>query len=226
MLFDLRSRGRRRAIRFIYAGLAILMGSGLVLFGVGGSVSGGLLDAFNSDSGTSNSKIFQERIDAAEKRVKAAPRNAPAWAALARARFQQAADEQVSGVYTDKGKQELATVQTAWDRYLALKPEKPDERLASLMVQAFGPGALEKYDDAVAAMEIVIEQRDQSTGLYVQYATLAYLAGQNRKGDLAGKKAVALAPKDLRTQVQAQLDSAKAQAAQAAAQQAQQQTTG
>ncbi len=35
MLFDLRSRGRRRTVQFVYLGLAILLGGGLVLFGVG-----------------------------------------------------------------------------------------------------------------------------------------------------------------------------------------------
>ena len=31
MLFDLRGRGRRRTVRVIYTGLAVLMGVGLVL---------------------------------------------------------------------------------------------------------------------------------------------------------------------------------------------------
>ena len=45
MLFDLRGRGRRRTVQAVYLTLAILLGGGLVLFGVGGNVSGGLLDA-------------------------------------------------------------------------------------------------------------------------------------------------------------------------------------
>ena len=34
MLFDLRARGRRRAIKVIYLFLAVLMGGGLVFFGL------------------------------------------------------------------------------------------------------------------------------------------------------------------------------------------------
>ena len=34
MLFDLRSRGRRTTVRGVYLLLAILMGGGLILFGV------------------------------------------------------------------------------------------------------------------------------------------------------------------------------------------------
>ena len=42
MLFDLRGRGRRRSVQTIYVALAVLMGGGLIFFGIGGSVSGGL----------------------------------------------------------------------------------------------------------------------------------------------------------------------------------------
>ena len=45
MLFDLRGRGRRNTIKVIYIMLAFLMGGGLVLFGIGGNTSGGLVDA-------------------------------------------------------------------------------------------------------------------------------------------------------------------------------------
>src|ERR671914_171088 len=50
MLFDLRGR-RRRAVQATYLTLAVLMGGGLVLFGIGGDVSGGLFDAFSDRSG-------------------------------------------------------------------------------------------------------------------------------------------------------------------------------
>ena len=52
MLFDLRGRGRRTTVQVIYLTLALLMGGGLVLFGIGGDVSGGLVDAFREDSGS------------------------------------------------------------------------------------------------------------------------------------------------------------------------------
>ena len=53
MLFDLRGRGRRRTVQTIYLTLAVLMGGGLVLFGIGGSVSGGLFDAVGLTGGGS-----------------------------------------------------------------------------------------------------------------------------------------------------------------------------
>ena len=65
MLFDLRSRGRRRTVQVVYLGLAVLMGGGLVLFGVGaGNGIGGLLNAFTgggSSSGRSPVVSQQEK---------------------------------------------------------------------------------------------------------------------------------------------------------------------
>jgi hypothetical protein len=212
MLFDLRGRGRRRTVQTIYVGLALLMGGGLVLFGIGGNTSGGLFDAFSGGGGGGGGDLVTKQIKAAEKRVKANPQNAPAWADLARQRFASATQggyDQATSTYTAKGKQELQQARSAWDRYLALKPAKPDANVARLMVQALGPTGLGANDDAVAAMEIVLNQSDETSGLYVQYATLAYAAGQTRKGDLAAGKAVDLAPKDQRTALKNNLEAAK-----------------
>lgn len=224
MLFDLRSRGRRTAIKFIYTGLAVLMAGGLIFFGIGGSVSGGLLDAFKS-SDKSTSDVFKSKLSSAEKRVRINPKDAAAWANLARVRYQAASAgsgfDQTNGVFTDSGKKDLQAVASAWSRYLALNPAKPDDSTAQLMVQAFGPAGLADYQKAVGAMEIVVGARPQSVGLYVQYAELAYLAGQTRKGDLAAKKAESLAPASQRATVKSTLEQAKTQAAQQAVQSAQ-----
>jgi tetratricopeptide (TPR) repeat protein len=213
MLFDLRGRGRRRAVQGIYLSLAILMGGGLVLFGIGGATSGGLLDAFKADSGSQNvSDVFKQRIDKAEAAVKANPRNAAAWAELTRVRYQQAGTgdgfDQNNGVFTDKGKDELRQTEAAWNRYLALT-DKPDDTVASLMVQAFGQAGLNEPDKAVSAMEIIIDNRQATAPMYVQLAALAYQAGQTRKAELASKKALELTPKDDREQIKAQLQAAR-----------------
>jgi tetratricopeptide (TPR) repeat protein len=213
MLFDLRGRGRRRAVQGIYLSLAILMGGGLVLFGVGGATSGGLLDAFKSGSGsTSVSQVFKKRLDAAQASVKARPSDPRAWAELTRVRFQQAGSgdgfDQNQGVFTDKGKAELSQAGAAWDKYLTLT-KKPDGNLATLMVQGFGPSGLDNPDKAVGAMEIVLDNRQATGPLYVQLAALAYQAGQTRKAELASKKALELTPKDSQEQVKAQLQAAR-----------------
>jgi cytochrome c-type biogenesis protein CcmH/NrfG len=219
MLFDLRGRGRRRVVQVIYLSLAILMGGGLVLFGVGGATSGGLLDAFSSNSGqTSVDKVFEERVEKAEKGVRARPADPKAWAELTRVRFQQAGSgdgfDQNQGAFTDKGKEKLLGAASAWNKYLTLT-DKPDDTIASLMVQTFGTTGLNLPGEAVSAMEIVLERRPETGPLYAQLASLAYQAGQTRKAELASKKALALTPKDDREQIQAQLDAARQAASQA-----------
>ena len=65
MLFDLRGR-RRRAVQATYLMLALLMGGGLVLFGIGGDVSGGLVDAFKGGGGgSSTDSALEDRVDKA-----------------------------------------------------------------------------------------------------------------------------------------------------------------
>jgi hypothetical protein len=216
MLFDLRGRGRRRAVQGIYLVLAILMGGGLVLFGVGGATSGGLLDAFKADSGQSSvDDVFKARVEKAETGVRVRPADPKAWADLTRVRFQQAGSgdgfDQNQGIFTDKGKVELQGAAQAWDKYLTLT-KKPDDTVASLMVQAFSTSGLNEPDQAVSAMEIILDNRQATGPLYVQLAALAYQAGQSRKAELASQKALALTPKDSREQIKAQLDDAKAAA--------------
>lgn len=221
MLFDLRGSGRRRTIQAIYLSLALLMGGGLVLFGIGGDVQGGLVDAVRGE-GTPTEDLFSERIDEAEKKTAANPTDAAAWAALAKLRFQQAGTgenyNQNTGEFTDGGKAELRKSAQAWQSYLKLDPKEVDASVAGLMVQAYlGLGNL---DEVVRAMEYVIDGREETPQLYVQLATYAYAAGQTRKGDLAGQKAQDIAPKADLEQIKAQVESAKSQGAAAAAQQA------
>src|SRR3954471_7739829 len=214
MLFDLRARGRRRAIKVIYAFLAILMGGGLVFFGIGGNTNGGLFDAFKGNGGGGGpDRRVNKQVEKYEKQVRVTPRDARAWAALTRARYQVAGlgenYDQNAGTFTSKGKTALVKVERSWDRYMALDPAKPDADLAALMVQAFSPTGLSRPPKAVAAQEIVIDARPPSAGLYSTLAILAYQAGQTRKGDLAATKAVSLAPKDQRSLLKEQLQQQK-----------------
>ena len=89
MLFDLRGRGRRRTVQVIYLSLAILMGGGLVLFGIGGGTNGGLFDAIGGSGGSSTSAdaVFQKRLDAYERQLKANPQDAAALIGLTKLRF-------------------------------------------------------------------------------------------------------------------------------------------
>jgi tetratricopeptide (TPR) repeat protein len=217
MLFDLRGRGRRRAVRVIYLSLAILMGGGLVLFGIGGATNGGLIDAIQGNaSTTSSSDAFKNRVAALEKRTKANPRDSRAWAQLADVRFQSATAganyDQVNGVYTTKGKAALRSAAAAWQRHLALSPEKPNTRVANEMVQAYGVSGLRNYAEGVKALEFVIDATPKPTyQTYAQLAVLAHGAKQTRKEKLSTQKALELAPKSQRKTIGDQIKAAEQQ---------------
>lgn len=220
MLFDLRSGGRRRTIKVVYLGLALLMFVGFVGFGIGSSgLSGSIGDLLRDQSSNSGGDDAVTRLTTqvqdADAKTKATPSNAAAWASLAqgRVRLAQVGDnfDNAANNYTAEGRRQLTAAGVAWDKYLALNPPTPDERLARSMTQAFL--ALEQPAKAVGAQEILTEI-EPAANTYTNLALLAYQAGQPRKGDLASAKAQELTEdKDDKKELKEQLEQAKSQAA-------------
>ena len=220
MLFDLRGRGRRRTVQAIYLTLALLLGGGLVLFGIGGDVQGGLFDAFRENSGSASEQI-QEKRDKDAERANAQPNNPALWAALAESEFQLAGQtdgynpnaQQPEQQFTGEARRHLEAAKRAWERHLRLAGEdRVDTDVAAIMRNAL----VSLGDDAgaVRAQEIIIDGlAEPAYGDYAQLAALAYAAGQTRKGDLAGDRAVELAPRSEREGVKAAIEQAKTQAA-------------
>jgi hypothetical protein len=163
------------------------------------------------------SERAQEQEQAATARARANPTDAALWAAVARARVNLANSgenfDSNTGQYSEEGAAQLRAADRAWQEHLKLAGERPDSRVASLMVQAYATlGDLEK---ATRAQEIIAEDRD-TAGAYATLATLAYQAGQIRKGDLAKDRALDLTEPDMRESLKGQLETAKAEAAPAA----------
>jgi hypothetical protein len=213
MLFDLQGK-RRRVVQGTYLVLAILLGGGLVLFGVGsGSVSGGLFDAITGkdSNSSSNNSAVNNRVKRDEQALKLNPKNQAALTDLVRAHYQLATDDADAntGAFGAQGKAELQKASSAWDRYVALAA-KPDDSLASLMLQAYGDGGLNKPEKAAKAAEMIANARP-SAQAYLTLTTYAAKAGNTRLAKLAGQKAVDLAPKAQRNLVKKQVAIAEAQ---------------
>jgi tetratricopeptide (TPR) repeat protein len=215
MLFDLKGK-RKRLVQVVYLGLAILFGGGLVLFGVGGNVSGGLIDAFKG-TGSANTSVFSDLVERAERRAAANPREPEVWLDVARAQFNLASSPEGSsaetGQLTDRGQQAIVEVAQAWERYLRLKPKKADAGVASFAALAYG--ALQDYDKAVETQELAVESRP-SANAYFQLADFAYRAGQVGTGDRAAKEAVRRTPSDQRNTVRSLIKDTKKQGAESA----------
>jgi len=204
MLFDLRSRGRRTTVRGVYLMLAILMGGGLILFGVGTGVSGGgLLNAFGGSGGGSQ----KQQVSGAERRaqaaVKANPSSAPDWAKLLEAQWESATSTgfNSSTGFTSFGKSELHKVTQSWERYVQLT-KSPDAGVAIVAAEAYT--ALANFSGAASAWETSAASTP-SQRAYDCLALSSYAAGDTRKGDLATAKLLTLLPKGERSSQQSQL---------------------
>jgi hypothetical protein len=215
MLFDLRSRGRRRTVQGIYLGLAILMGGGLVLFGVGaGNGIGGILNAFtgNGSGGTQKAVVSQQEKSALAA-TRANPNDAAAWGALLQARWTTASQppdfNTNTGTFSRAGKQELAGATAAWQRYIALT-KSPDPNLATLAARAYV--ALGNYAGAAGAWEQETLVSPTEFKGYECLAVTAYAAKQTRKGDLAAAKTLTLIPAAQKTTAKQTLTAAKGSA--------------
>ncbi len=210
MLFDLQGK-RRRAVQVTYIMLALLMGGGLVLFGIGGDVQGGIFDAFKGGGGSSSSgnSLVQKRVDASEKKLKANPSSQPLRKALTRDYYQLAtAGATESGAFTGEGKQNLRKAAVSWQAYLALNPDKPDTSLARTALQIYDPNALNRKDKAKEAAQLIARQENDAQA-YLNLVQYAALAGDTRTADLAGQKALDLAPAAQREQVRKQVKQLK-----------------
>ena len=212
MLFDLRGRGRRRTVRVIYGGLALLIGAGLVFFGVGAGLGGGGL--LNSLTGTegSSSASFSNQIKKYKKLTQQQPSSIHAWEQLTLAQLHEGGGEAYvsGGKLTSKGKELFTQIAQSWNGYIALSPPKPNVEIAQEMVRVFGEEGLNQPAEAVKVLQIVTAARPESAALYASLAEYAYKAHNTRIGDLASEKALALAPSAQRKQLKTELAELKA----------------
>jgi hypothetical protein len=201
MLFDLRSRGRRRAVKVIYGFLALVMIAGLVLVGVGTGSSGGLLNAFtNNNGGGGGSSLADQELNQAIKAARKDPKSAGKWAALMQARWSTAGSgsnyNNTTKTYTAGGKRQLGYGADAWQQYLKITGDKPSiaySQLAAGIYQALG-----QWSDEAIAWNYAAQTEAGSQQALTPYLCLAlssYAAKQTTKGDLAAVQAVKLTPK-------------------------------
>lgn len=212
MLFDLRSRGRRTTVRGVYLALAILMGGGLILFGVGTGVGGGgLLNAFNGGGGGNGGAVHSAAEKAALKATRLRPTDPGAWAQLVQARYDAAGQgsnfNTSTGQFTASGRREVSAALQAWQRYLQLTGGKDPKGIALLAARI--NEVLGHYAGAAQAWEVESVANPNASTAYRCLAVTAYAAKQNRKGDLALGKALSLVPKLQRPLLKEQIQQAK-----------------
>jgi len=209
MLFDLQGK-RRRVVQGVYLMLAVLMGGGLVLFGIGGDVSGGLVDAFTGGGNGNGNEIVEERVDKNEERAKANPQAANPHKELVRDYYSLAiAQANDQGVFPADAQDELRKAAQHWNTYLKVEKGQPDTSLARVALQVYDPAALDQPQQAVKVARVIAADSDDAAS-YLQLAQYALLAGDKRVEKLASAKAIDLAPASQRKAVREQLKQLKA----------------
>jgi hypothetical protein len=211
MLFDLRSPHRRRVIKIVYVFLALLIGVGLVGFGIGnGSNFGGLFSNAGGGGGSANgAKLYTNALAKAEQAANAAPGKAALWVKAGEAAYSVATLQDVnysaSAGYTVAGHVALNKLRAAWNHYLADAPANPDPFFAQEVVAGFGLPPAEggtgvgDYKTTESAQAILTESQPTDSQ-YELLALYSWLAGDTSSGDQAAAKARTLAPKkDLAT---------------------------
>jgi hypothetical protein len=195
MLFDLRGRGRRRTIQGIYLFLALLLGGGLVFFGVGGTGVGLFNNDNNNGSGGSSTNPITAGLRAAQRRVRLQPKNPAAWASLTKTIYTDASSgdnyDETNHKFTPTGVAELRQADAAFQRYLALNPKKLDSSLVTLMVSAYDQTGLNQPKKASAALQALTEAQPTRNN-YMFLSIAAFQAGDTHLSDLAEQKAVDL----------------------------------
>jgi hypothetical protein len=213
MLFDLRGRGRRSTVRIIYTGLALLIGIGLVGFGVGGGLgSSGLFSAATNNAESGNGPNYGSQVKKYRKQTETEPNNATAWLNLAKTLFKEAGQEPYTsstGAITSKGKELFKQASEAWIGYLALNPKPPNAELAQQIYRIYAEEGLNEPAKAVQALQIVVAARPEDAAYFAQLAEYAYKAHNESIGDLASEKAVQLAPESERTRLKNELAEVK-----------------
>ncbi|MGH2906571.1 MAG: hypothetical protein ACRDKI_07345 [Solirubrobacterales bacterium] len=196
-------------MKAIYLGLAILMAGGLVLFGVGSSVNGGLADVF---SGGGNSGDLKKQVEKSQEAVTKDPKNAKALQNLIVDRYTWAGDTKnfnpKTQEFTEEGKAQLTALTKNWATYQKLT-DKPNLVTASYVVSAYL--GLQDAKGAQKAQSILAE-RQPSAANYLALFEYATFAGDSLVATGAELKARDLATKDQIAEINQQIKTTKQRA--------------
>jgi hypothetical protein len=230
VLFDLQSPRRRRVVKFVYGGLALLLGAGLLVgtFGSGGG-NGNILDQiFGGGGNSSASSAFDDQIKQAEQKLAVNPQDQQALISLVTLQVQKGQTE--LDVDQSTGQQSPTVDSTtdfqkaadSWATYLKTNPNKPNFAAATQVAQAYlflaessttASEADANLKGAADAQKVAAEQQP-TLGSLSSLAQYLYFAGDTAAADQAGKEALAKADASQKTQLEQSLAQIKKTAAQ------------
>jgi hypothetical protein len=215
VLFDLQTPRRRRVVRVVFGGLALIFAISFVFLGVGTGGGGfSFSDLFGGGGGGSSSTAFDDDISAAQKQLTVNPNDTAALARLVQLQYSAAnANVDSNGVPTTDGEQHLREAADAWNRLqkaskgnVPLSPALYAFQALSLLgnidfqkarTDTTTSDALTDVNAAVddwkgvaqAQQAQIANQKNPNSTSYVKLATFLYLSGQAQAADQAAAQA-------------------------------------
>ena len=179
----------------------------------GGFGGGGIVSSLNGHEGAGGVD-YSKQISDYRKTLARDPHNVTAAEQLTKTLALQAGGEaykNTNGTLTPAGKKIYNEVGEAWNHYASLT-SKPSIPLAKIMVRIFDEEGLNQPASTVEVLQTIVAAEPNNASYYSFLAAYAYLAHKTALGDLAARKAVALAPEGQRTHLKLQLAEVKKEA--------------
>jgi len=234
VLFDLQSPRRRRVVRVVFGGLALIFAISFVFLGVGTGGGGFSFSDLFGGGGGSSSTAFDDDIDNAQAKLAANPNDTATLATLVQLHYSAAnANTDSNGVPTDDGLQQLREAADTWNKYVKASKGNISPTAAVYALNTFDllaridfstarsdtstaealtdvNAAVADWKSAAQAQQALITKQPQkaTSNSYATLAQYLYLAGDTKGGDQAAAQAKAQKGADAAT-IDKQLQSVK-----------------
>jgi hypothetical protein len=234
VLFDLQTPRRRRVVRVVFGGLAVIFAISFVFLGVGTGGGGFSFSDLFGGGGGSSSTAFDGDIEAAQAKLATNPNDTTTLASLVQLQYSAAnSNTDSNGAPTSDGVQHLREAADAWNKYVKASKGNISPSAAVYALNTFDllarvdfstartdtsasealtdvNAAVDDWKSAAQAQQVLI-QKQPKKATSNSYATLAqylYLAGDTKGGDQAAAQAKAVKGADAST-VDSQLSQIK-----------------
>jgi hypothetical protein len=215
VLFDLQTPRRRRVVRVVFGGLALIFAVSFVFLGVGTGGGGFSFSDLFGGGGGSSSTAFDDDISTAQKQLQANPNDTAALARLVQLHYSAAnANTGSNGVPTSDGEQHLREAADAWNKYVKLNSGKLGTSPSLYALNTFDQlgnldfqkartdtsttdaltdinAATDDWKTAAQAQQALIDAQPNKAvaNSYARLASYLFLAGETQAGNQAVAKA-------------------------------------
>jgi len=225
VLFDLQSPRRRRVVRVVFGGLAIIFAISFVFLGVGTGGGGFSFSDLFGGGGGSSSTAFDGDIKDAQAKLAVNPNDTTTLATLVQLQYSAAnSNTDSNGAPTSDGVEHLREAADAWNKYvkatngnisptaavyalntfdLLARIDFSQARTDTSTTEALADvnAAVDDWKSAAQAQQVLITKQPKkaTSNSYATLAQYLYLAGDTKGGDQAAAQAKAIKGADAST---------------------------